>query len=157
MTLKLLMTLIFVTGLSMISTVAAEKRQIVIPGLPAPIAPYSLAILSTSGAGSQTLYMAGILPMLPSKELIEDPSQATACIMDQITALLKEAAMSWQDVIDVIILLRDINDFKAVSDSYGLYLANQDVKTLPVRLCFQAGKLPLNAVVEIKATAVKDA
>jgi 2-iminobutanoate/2-iminopropanoate deaminase len=133
------------------------KKQITSSRLPVAIAPYSQAILSTATSGNQTLYMSGILPMLLSKELVEEPAGATTVIMNHIAALLKEASMSWNDVVDVIILVRDMNDFKVISESYGDYLKNQNVEILPVRACFQAGKLPLNAVVEIKATAIKNA
>ena len=140
-------------GLCMSSTVFAAKKQISSADVPAGVAAYSQAVLLTSKSNDQTLYISGILPRLQSNELVEDPAQAMTLVMDHVAALLKEAAMSWNDVVDVIILVRDINDFKVISDSYGLYLKNQNVDILPVRACFQAGKLPLNAVVEIKATA----
>ena len=153
---KSFIVLIIAMGISLHTTACCTTKQaITSSALPAAIAPYSQAILSTATSGDQTLYMSGILPMRPSKELVDDPTQATTLVMDHITALLNEASMNWSSVVDVLILVRDINDFKAISDSYGVYLQSQGVTILPVRACFQAGKLPLNAVVEIKAMAVK--
>lgn len=146
--------LIVTMGLGMSSVACTTKKALTSAALPAAIAPYSQAILTTSTSGDQTLYMSGILPMRQTKELVDDPAQATTLVMDHIAALLQEANMSWNHVVDVIILVRDINDFKAISDSYGAYLKSKNTALLPVRACFQAGKLPLNAVVEIKATAV---
>jgi len=145
-----------IMGLCMSLTLVAEKKSITSSDLPVAIAPYSQAILSTTSSGDQTLYMSGVLPIIKSNELIDDPYTATTLVMNHIKALLKEVGMHWNNVIDVIILVRDINDFKVISESYGAYLKTENIEILPVRLCFQAGKLPLNAVVEIKATAIKN-
>jgi len=75
--------------------------------------------------------------------------------MNYVAVFLQEAEMSWNDVVDVMILVRDLNDVIAINESYGLYLKNQNVDVLPVRICFQAGKLPSNAVLEIKVTAAR--
>lgn len=119
--------------------------------------PYSSAILSTKKAGDQTLYMAGLLPKRASGELVEDPAQATVLVMDYIAALLQEAGMNVNDLVDVMILVRDLDDIKIVSPTYGAYLTSKHIEMFPVRVCFQAGKLPQNAVLEIKATATRNA
>ncbi len=137
--------------------VFAAKQQITSSKLPAALAPYSQAILSTSSVGDKTLYMSGILPINKrTGDLVDVPFDATLDVMGYITALLNEVSMTWHDVVDVMILLRDINDFQNVSRAYGDYLSSLGVEILPVRVCYQA-ELPKNAVVEIKATAVKNA
>jgi len=148
-------SIILTLGFCISSTAFADKKIITSQEVPRGVAAYSQAILVTSKSHDQTLYIAGILPKLQSHELVEDPGQATTLVMNHVAALLKEASMSWNDVVDVTILVRDINDVNAINESYGLYLNNQNVEILPVRVCFQAGELPSNAVIEIKATAAK--
>ena len=141
------------------SIVTSGKRAIVSELLPKAIAPYTPAILHTTNALDQTLYVSGILPMLKNGDLVQDPKEATVLVMDYIKALLLEAGMDWTNVIDVVLLVRDINEFGVISATYGEYLRvefeGKDA-LLPVRLCFQPAVLPKNAVIEMKVIAINN-
>ena len=59
--------------------------------------------------------------------------------------------MTFDNVVDVMILLKNMTDFATVNQVYKSYLK----EPYPARATFQAGALPKGAVVEIKMTAVK--
>ena len=65
--------------------------------------------------------------------------------------LLKEAGMTYDNVVKTTVLLADIADFKAVNEVYAEYFTGDK----PARACYQAAALPLGVKVEIEAIAVK--
>lgn len=124
------------------------KKVISIPGAPAPIGPYSQAILK-----NDTLYVSGQIPLNPfSGELVTDSIQnATHQVMKNILALLAEAGLTIDNVVKCSIFLKNLNDFAEMNAIYGSYF--NDVP--PARETVQVAKLPLDVPIEISCIAIK--
>lgn len=124
------------------------KKVISIPGAPAPIGPYSQAILK-----NETLYVSGQIPLNPfSGELVIDTIQnSTHQVMKNIIALLNGAGMTIDNVVKCSIFLKDLNDFVEMNAIYGSYFG--DVP--PARETVQVAKLPLDVPIEISCIAIK--
>lgn len=125
------------------------KKAIQIPGAPAPIGPYSQAILS-----DKTLYVSGQIPLNPfTGELVVDTIQnATHQIMKNIIALLSEAEMTIEDIVKCSIFLKNMDDFAEMNIIYGSYFTIIP----PARETVQVSKLPLDVTIEISCIAIKN-
>ncbi len=123
------------------------KKTIQTPGAPAPIGPYSPAILV-----DKTLYMSGQIPLNPlNGELVVDSIEnATHQVMKNILALLKEANMDAENIVKCSIFLKDLNDFAKVNEVYGSYFSSNP----PARETVQVAKLPLDVPIEISCIAI---
>lgn len=124
------------------------KKVIQIPGAPAPIGPYSQAILK-----GDTLYVSGQIPLNPfTGELVTDSiDAATERVMLNIEALLSEAGMNFNHVVKCSIFLKDMNDFAVMNGVYASFF--DDVP--PARETVQVSKLPLDVPVEISCIAIR--
>jgi 2-iminobutanoate/2-iminopropanoate deaminase len=124
------------------------KKAISISGAPAPIGPYSQAILS-----GNMLYVSGQIPLNPvsGNLVVESIETATHQVMKNIAALIKEAGFQMSDVVKCSIFLTDFNDFAAVNLVYGSYFES----TPPARETVQVVKLPMNVPIEISCIAAK--
>ncbi len=72
-------------------------------------------------------------------------------IMTNIGAILGDLDLGYDDIVKTTIFLTDINDFGAVNEAYGSYVA--DAK--PARSTFQVAALPLGALIEIEVIAAR--
>lgn len=135
------------------STAIKAQAQIIAlqtENAPQAIGPYSQAIKVVGVR--EAIFTSGQLPINPQTgELIQEPAEATRQCMKNLAAILTEGGMDFSNVIDTIILLRDINDFAAVNGAYAEFLE----QPYPARATFQVAVLPKNAVIEIKMIAVK--
>ncbi len=124
------------------------KKAVQISGAPAPIGPYSQAILANN-----TLYVSGQIPLNPvDGTLVVDTIQnATHQVLKNIFALLAEEGMNEDNVVKCSIFLKDLNDFSVVNEIYGSYFKNIP----PARETVQVAKLPLDVPIEISCIAVK--
>ncbi len=124
------------------------KKTIQTPGAPAPIGPYSPAILV-----DKTLYMSGQIPLNPlNSELVVDSIEnATHQVMKNILALLKEANMDAENIVKCSIFLKDLNDFAKVNEVYGSYFSSNP----PARETVQVAKLPMDVPIEISCIAIR--
>lgn len=124
------------------------KKALQIPGAPAPIGPYSQAILK-----NDTLYVSGQIPMDPiSGKIIEnDVAAATQQVMQNIKALLSEADMSFENVVKCSIFLKDLNDFETVNTIYAEFFRSEP----PARETVQVARLPKDVSVEISCIAIR--
>ena len=123
------------------------KKVIQIQGAPAPIGPYSQAILS-----GNTLYVSGQIPLDPvsGQLVVSDIEAATRQIMENIGKLLIEAGMNHTHIVKCSIFLKDLNDFTLVNGVYGSYFASEP----PARETVQVSRLPLDVPIEISCIAV---
>jgi len=123
------------------------KKAIQIPNAPAPVGPYSQAIL----AGGM-LFVSGQIPLNPSTGQLEMNSieEATHRVMKNIEALLSEAGLSFEDVVKTSIFLKDLSDFQAVNGIYASYF--QGVP--PARETVEVARLPLDVNIEISCIAL---
>lgn len=124
------------------------KKIITIPGAPAPIGPYSQAILK-----GDTLYISGQIPLNPvSGELeVASVSEATHRVMKNIKALVETAEMQMTDIVKTSIFLKSMDDFATVNEVYSSYFHTN----YPARETVQVAKLPLDVPVEISCIAIK--
>lgn len=125
------------------------KKVIHISGAPAPIGPYSQAILS-----DKTLYISGQIPLNPySGELVMNSIEdATHQVLKNIGALLREAEMDMESIVKCTIYLKNMDDFAAVNSVYARYFKLNP----PARETIQVAKLPLDVFIEISCIAVKN-
>lgn len=124
------------------------KKAIQIQGAPAPIGPYSQAILV-----KDTLYVSGQIPLNPfSGELVVDTIEnATTQVLQNIKALLNEAGMEESDIVKCSIFLKSMDDFAAMNLIYSGFFT----ETPPARETVQVAKLPLDVPIEISCIAIK--
>ncbi|MEY3968178.1 MAG: hypothetical protein RL137_1083 [Bacteroidota bacterium] len=127
---------------------SAAKKPIQIPNAPAPVGPYSQAILK-----NDTLYISGQIPLNPSTGLLEMDTieVATARVLDNIGALLQEAGFTYNDVVMVSIFMQDLQEFQAMNQIYASYFQG----IAPARQTVQVSRLPLDVTIEISCIAQK--
>ena len=123
------------------------KKAIQIPNAPAPVGPYSQAIL----AGGM-MFVSGQIPLNPSTGQLEMNSidEATHRVMKNIEALLSEAGLSFENVVKTSIFLRDLSDFQAVNVIYASYFTGVP----PARETVEVARLPLDVNIEISCIAL---
>ena len=125
------------------------KKIIETSNAPAPIGPYSQAILF-----DDTLYTSGQIAINPqSGELISgDIKKETEQVMNNIGAVLKEAGMDFQNVLKTSIFIKDMNDFQKINEVYGSFF---DEASAPARETVEVARLPKDVNVEISVLARK--
>lgn len=123
------------------------KKAIQIPGAPAPIGPYSQAILK-----SGTLYVSGQIPLNPEtgELVINSIEAATHQVMKNIGALLTEAGMNMDNIVKCSIFLKDLGAFSKVNEVYSCYFESSP----PARETVQVSRLPMDVEIEISCIAV---
>jgi 2-iminobutanoate/2-iminopropanoate deaminase len=113
---------------------------------PAPIGPYSQAILSGSD-----LYCSGQIPLDPATgNVVEgDISMQTERVLQNLGNVLHAAGFGFEDVVKTTIFLADMGDFAAVNAVYEKYFG----QSKPARSTFAAAGLPKGARIEIDCIA----
>ncbi len=115
---------------------------------PAPIGPYSQAVLAKS-----VLYCSGQIAMDPKSGALitETLEKETDQVLRNLGAVLIEAGMNYSNVVKCSIFLSSMNDFAAVNEIYGKYFSEFP----PARETVEVSKLPKGVNVEISAIAVR--
>lgn len=115
---------------------------------PAPIGPYSQAVLS-----GNTLYVSGQIALdAETGELInENITEETHAVMKNLEAVLRAAGFSFSDVVKCTIFIKSMDAFGAINEAYGQYFKSNP----PARETVEVSKLPKNVNVEISCIAVK--
>ena len=87
---------------------------------PAPIGPYSQAVLS-----GNTLFASGQIAINPKTgELNMDSIEVeTEQVMQNIKAVLQEANMTFENIVKCSIFLSDMDSFSRVNEVYGKYFS----------------------------------
>ncbi len=124
-----------------------DKKIINTSKAPAPIGPYSQAVVSNN-----MLYISGQIPLNPSSnELVGgDIATETHQVMRNIQAILEEAGINFNHVIKSTIFLSDMSHFAKVNEVYGSYFSAD----YPARETVAVKGLPKNVNVEISMIAV---
>lgn len=123
------------------------KKTIASPLAPKAVGPYSQAI-ELNG----TLFLSGQLPLDGATGTIPEGIEAqTKQALTNIGYVLKEAGLTFDDVVKTTVLLADIADFAAMNAVYAEFFPG----TKPARVCYQVAALPKGAKVEIDAVAGK--
>ena len=116
---------------------------------PAPIGPYSQAVLS-----GNTLYASGQIALDPKtgELVIGDIIAETTQVMENLKAVLEAAEMKFDQVVKCTIFIRDMNAFQKINKVYGSFF-NED--NAPARETVEVSRLPKDVHVEISCIAVK--
>ena len=125
-----------------------NKKALQIPNAPAPIGPYSQAILANG-----MLFISGQCPINPKTGLLEMETieSATHLVMSNIEKLLHTAEMDFTHIVKCSIFLKDLGDFQKVNAIYATYFDSVP----PARETVEVARLPLDATIEISCIAMK--
>jgi 2-iminobutanoate/2-iminopropanoate deaminase len=123
------------------------KTIINTPNAPAPIGPYSQAILANN-----TLYISGQIAIVPATNELElsNIDNETHQVMQNLQAILAASNANFSNVVKTTILLTSMDLFAQVNAVYGSYFSSQ----YPARETFAVKGLPKNVNVEISMIAV---
>lgn len=124
------------------------KKIIHTPMAPAPIGPYSQAVLA-----GNTLYVSGQIALHPESGQIIDSTLEleTQQVMSNLKAVLEAADMDFSHIVKTSIFLSDMSYFAQVNEIYGQYFTGN----YPARETVAVKTLPKNVNVEISVIAVK--
>lgn len=116
---------------------------------PAPIGPYSQAVLS-----GNTLYTSGQIAFNPETMalVLDDIKTETKQVMENMKAVLTAAGMTFENVVKATIFISDMDNFSQINEVYGSYLNEANA---PARETVQVARLPKDVNVEISMIAVK--
>ena len=123
------------------------KKVIETSNAPAPIGPYSQAILA-----GNTLFISGQIPYDGSMNYAgDDISDQAHQVMKNLRAVLEAAGMNFDHVAKTSIFLKSMDDFNAVNEVYGSYIGED----APARETVEVSRLPKDVKVEISMIALK--
>jgi 2-iminobutanoate/2-iminopropanoate deaminase len=122
------------------------KRSIATENAPKAMGPYSQAIVANG-----FVFCAGQTGVDPtSGELVEGGVEGqTERVLNNLSAVLAAAGLTFADVVKTTCFLADINDFAAFNAVYGRHFP----EPFPARSTFAVKALPKGASVEIEAIA----
>jgi len=122
-------------------------RQISTVKAPSAIGPYSQAVIANG-----FLFTAGQIALDPVAGQIVPGGivEQTERVMENLSAVLAAAGVSWKDVVKTTVYLHDLSHFPTVNEIYGRWLGD----ARPARSTVQVPGLPRGALVEIDAIAV---
>jgi 2-iminobutanoate/2-iminopropanoate deaminase len=125
------------------------KKIITTSKAPAPIGPYSQAVLS-----GNTLYTSGQIAFNPEtmQLVLDDIKTETKQVMENMKAVLQAAEMTFENVVKTSIFISDMDNFLQINEVYGSYLNDA---TAPARETVQVARLPKDVNVEISMIAIR--
>jgi 2-iminobutanoate/2-iminopropanoate deaminase len=126
-----------------------EIKEIQTDKAPAPVGPYSQAILVGT-----TLYCSGQIALDPSTgELVGggDVQLEATQALKNLGEVLKEAGTDATRVVRCTVFLQDLSDFARANEVYSEFF--KDNLVAPTRSCVQAAALPKGAQFEIDCIA----
>jgi 2-iminobutanoate/2-iminopropanoate deaminase len=123
------------------------KRVIKSANAPAPIGPYSQAILIEN-----TLYISGQIALDANTGELENENiqKETKKVMDNLGSVLNEAGADYSHIVKCSIFVSDLNNFAAINEVYANYFTSD----FPARETVEVSRLPKDVNVEISAIAV---
>ena len=123
------------------------KKPLVSDKAPKPIGPYSQAV----GFG-ELIYTSGQVALnLEGKLVSEDIKQQTKQTLENLKNILEDNGSSLDNVIKVMVFLKDMKDFSPMNEVYSEYFRS----SFPARSTVSVSGLPLDARVEIEVIAFK--
>jgi 2-iminobutanoate/2-iminopropanoate deaminase len=124
-----------------------DKQIIPTDAAPAPIGPYSQAVMVNG-----TLYISGQIPIDPATSLVimGDIEAETRQVMENLGAILKAYGLDHSHIVKTTIFITSMNDFARINAVYGSFFT----KDFPARETVQVSRLPKDVQVEISCIAV---
>jgi 2-iminobutanoate/2-iminopropanoate deaminase len=125
-----------------------NKKIIQSPDAPKAIGPYSQAVMVAN-----TLYVSGNIALDPETGKMDTLNLETETrrVMSNLGAVLKEAGMSYENIVKATIFMTDIKNYKQINVIYAEYFKENP----PAREAVQVVALPAGAHVEISCIAAK--
>ena len=108
------------------------------------VGPYSQGVDT-----GEVIYLSGQLGLNADGKMVEGVEGQSHQSLKNIQTLLKDVCLDFEHVVKTLVLLDDIQDFKAVNEIYGQYFK----EPYPARSAFAVESLPLNGLVEIEVIA----
>lgn len=108
------------------------------------VGPYSQGIDS-----GDTIYLSGQLGLNADGEMQDGVVAQVHQSLKNIEILLAEVGLDFTNIVKTLVLLDDMNDFKAVNEVYAQYFK----EPYPARSAFAVKGLPLGGLVEIEIIA----
>ncbi len=110
---------------------------------PAPVGPYSQAIRA-----GKLLFVSGLIGTNPETGKLqgETVGEQVRQSLENLGVILKEAGVSYENVVKTTCFLADMNDFQEFNKVYAEYLTGK-----PARSCVAVKTLPMNALCEVEA------
>ena len=123
------------------------KKIITTKNAPSPIGPYSQAVLK-----GNLLFTSGQIAIDPltGKLTTENIKAETRTVMENLKAVLKEAGMTFENVLKASIFISDMDNFVLVNEVYATYF---NESTAPARETVEVSNLPKYVNVEISMIA----
>lgn len=141
---------LWVVLVSFPDTQTSQKTVVETDKAPAAIGPYSQGVVA-----GETLYLAGQIGLVPeSGELAGDSLDLEAQARQtfrNLRAVSEAAGYSFSDVVSVEVYLADMDDYGDFNAIYGEFFEGYR----PARAVVEVARLPRDALVEVKMTAVK--
>lgn len=124
------------------------KKIIATDKAPAAIGPYSQAV----DCGS-FLVTSGQVPFDPATgEFVPGGiAEQTRQVLTNIREVLAAAGLTMDNVVKTTVFLQNMGDFAAMNAVYAEFFTAK----MPARMCYEVAALPMGALVEIDAVAVK--
>lgn len=128
---------------------AGGKREIQTDGAPAPVGPYSQAIVKDG-----LVYASGQIPLDPATgKLVEGGIEAQAeQVFSNLRAVLAAAGSSMDQVLRASIYLTDLSSFPRVNEVYARQFGEGPK---PARSTIGVAALPLGAAIEVDLIAAQ--
>lgn len=122
------------------------KRIIFAQDAPAPIGPYSQAVVH-----GNTLYISGqiAIDQQTGQILTGSIEEETDQVMKNLKLILAEAGADFSQVIKCSIFVKDMNNFGRINEVYGKYFTENP----PARETVEVSRLPKDVNVEISCIA----
>ncbi len=113
-----------------------------------PVGPFSTAVECNG-----ILYVSGITAIDPKTGIMitGNVEEQAEMILNIMRGILEDAESSMDNVLKCTVFLKDVNDFAKVNAVYGRHFS----QPYPARICVEAARIPLGALVEIDAIACK--
>jgi len=126
-----------------------NKTAISTKEAPAAIGPYSQAVRV-----GDMLFASGQIPLDPATGQIVSGgiAEQTTRVMENIKAVLASAGIDFVHVVKTTVFLKNMNDFAAMNEIYGRYMAPEGVVP-PARSTVEVARLPKDALVEVEVIA----
>ncbi len=115
---------------------------------PKAVGPYSQGV----EAGG-FVFVSGQIPIVPATgQIIEGGiAEQTEQVLKNMGEILKEAGLSYSNVVKTTCLLSDMDNFVPMNQVYAKFFTEQ----MPARAAYGVVKLPLGVLIEIEAIAIR--
>ena len=123
------------------------KKEIATDNAPKAIGPYSQGIL-----WNDLIFVSGQIPVNPANgEIPAGIKEQTKQVLENVSAILKSAGSSIENVIKTTVFIKNMNDFAEMNAVYETYF----IKPFPARSTVEVARLPKDVLVEIEVIAYK--